>query len=201
MIPSKLLDSIKDQARKLKHRRSIRLNGYDYSQGGAYFVTICTYQREWLFGKITHGEMKLNNLGEIVRDEWLRTSEIRPNVILDEYVIMPNHLHGIIIIKNDGGRGTLQCAPTVERFGKPTRNSIPTIVRLLKSTTTKHINEFRKMLGFPVWQRNYYEHIIRNERDLNRIRKYIINNPSLWLFDGENPDRIVEIKQPNSSIW
>jgi len=177
------------------HRRSIRLKRYDYTQPGAYFITICTHNRQCLFGKVVNGEMLLNALGEIVRDEWRHTAEIRPNVGLDAFVIMPNHIHGVIVIHADTRRGTLQRAPTIEQhvptteqFGKPTSNSIPTIIRLFKSAVTKRINEMRGTPGIPVWQRNYYEHIVRNDGELNRIRKYIINNPLKWEFDHENPN-------------
>jgi REP element-mobilizing transposase RayT len=123
--------------------------------------------------------MKLNESGKIVYDEWLNTAAIRAKVIVDEFIVMPNHLHGILIIV-DNGRGTLQRAPTKEQFGKPVSNSIPTIVRLFKSTTTKQINQLHNNHGYPVWQRNYYEHIIRNEKELNKIREYIVNNTLKW---------------------
>lgn len=173
------------------HRRSIRLQGYDYSQAGAYFVTIVTQDRTCLFGGVVDGQMRLNDHGEIVREEWLRTAQMRPNVTLDAFVIMPNHVHGIIILHErttPDGRGTLQRAPTLEHFGKPTSNSIPTIVRLFKSATTKRINIARTMPGIAVWQRNYYEHIVRDEGSLNRIREYIETNPWQWAVDRENPD-------------
>lgn len=178
---------------KRHHRRSIRLAGYDYSQAGAYFVTICTQDRACLFGEIADGEMWLSNMGEIVKDEWLRTAKIRSNVELDTFVVMPNHFHGIIVLHPDG-RGTLQhastndeCVPTVEKFSKPTSNTIPTIVRLFKSATTRCINVMCNIPGVKLWQRNYYEHIIRNDESLNRIREYIVNNPLQWALDRENP--------------
>ncbi len=170
------------------HRRSIRLKGYDYSQAGAYFVTICTQNRACLFGEVVDGQMRVNELGEIVREEWLRTGQIRPNVELDAFVVMPNHIHGIIVLRGYDRRGTLQRAPTtVERFGKPTSNTIPTIVRLFKSATTKRINHLRGTPGARVWQRNYYERIIRNDDELRRIREYIANNPLQWALDRDNP--------------
>ncbi len=189
----------------MHERRSIRLQGYNYTQPGYYFVTICAHDRECIFGKIVDGQMILNEYGKIVETEWMRTAQMRANVNLDEHVIMPNHLHGIIVITDagrgalqraptnryqDSRRGTLQRAPRVEQFGKPVSNSIPTIVRLFKSTVTKQINELRKTPLAPVWQRNYYEHIIRNEDSLNRIREYIIHNPLRWMYDRENPDGI-----------
>ena len=166
------------------HRRSIRLKEYDYSQSGAYFITICVYNRECLFGEIVNGEMRLNEWGTIVENELLKTPELRPNVLLDEYVVMPNHIHGIVVIM-DNCRGVLQYAPT-RRFRSPSQ-TIGAIVRGFKSTTTKRINEMRIAPGMPVWQRNYYEHIIRNEDKLNEIREYIIGNPIKWAEDENNP--------------
>ena len=173
-----------------KHkRRSIRLREYDYSQTGGYFITICTYGGKYLFGDVVNEQMELNEYGITVKREWLKTAELRKNIVLDEYIIMPNHFHGVILIMDDG-RGTLQRAPTVEQFGKPVSNSIPTIIRLFKSTTTKQINQIRNTPAFPVWQRNYYEHIIRNEDKLYKIRQYIQNNPLKWHMDRENPERV-----------
>jgi REP element-mobilizing transposase RayT len=144
-----------------------------------------------VLGEIVDGEMQLNEAGKIVEEEWLRTPVIRTNIELDTFVIMPNHIHGIIIL-NDLGRGTSRRAPTRERFGKPTSNSIPTIIRLFKSATTKRINEINLTPGAPVWQRNYYERIIRDERELNNIREYITNNVLKWAFDSshEMPDNL-----------
>ena len=174
---------------EIHHRKSIRLKNHDYSQPGAYFVTICTYNHKCIFGYISKGEMKLNDFGKIVETEWLKTAQIRANVELDEYIIMPNHLHGIIIIV-DNCRGTTHRAPTIqahESFGKPVSGSIPTIIRGFKSTVTKQINQLRNTLGLPVWQRNYFEHVIRNEKSLHQIRYYIVNNPLQWELDNENP--------------
>ena len=168
------------------HRRSIRLKRYDYRQPGAYFVTICAQNRECLFGEIVQQEMRLNDAGRIVEDEWFRTSVVRPNVELDAFVVMPNHIHGIICIVNDG-RGTARRAPTMERFGHPIHGSLPTIICAFKSAATKRVNERRGTPGAPVWQRNYYEHVTRNESELNRIREYITGNPARWDEDIDNP--------------
>jgi putative transposase len=173
------------------HRRSIRLKDYDYSRAGAYFVTICSWNKECIFGDIVDREIRLNEFGQIVKKEWLQTGDVRQNVKLGEFIVMPNHVHGILEIA-DYGRGTLQRAPTKEQFGKPVSNSIPTIIRLFKSATTKQINIFCNTPGIPVWQRNYYEHIIRNEKELYTIREYIRNNPFKWDLDENNP---VNIKQ------
>jgi putative transposase len=175
------------------HRRSIRLPGWDYTRTGAYFVTIVTYQRETLFGAIVDGEMVLSESGRIVAEEWERTAVVRPYVRLDEFVVMPNHIHGILVITDEHGRGTATRrgmappCPYVGKFGKPIAGSLPTIVRAFKSAVAKRINERRGTPGVPVWQRNYYEHIVRNERELNAIRQYIRDNPGRWAEDAENP--------------
>jgi putative transposase len=162
------------------HRRSVRLKGHDYAQPGAYFVTVCTRDRGCLFGAIVGGEMRLNEYGMAVHGEWLNTPQLRENAALDASMIMPNHFHGIVIITD--GRGTARRAPT-EEFGKPVAHSVPTIIRAFKSASTKRINGMRKTPGAPVWQRNYYEHVIRNETELNAIREYILANPSNWTTD------------------
>ena len=170
----------------IRHRRSLRLKGYDYKQAGVYFVSMCTLNRTCFFGDIVNGEMMLNAEGQIVAEEWIKTAEIRNNIELDEWVVMPNHFHGILVINEC--RGTARRAPTVEQFGKPVSNSIPTIIRSFKSAVTKRINELRNSPGAKIWQRNYYEHIIRNEDELNCIREYITDNPLKWEFDKENPN-------------
>jgi REP element-mobilizing transposase RayT len=124
------------------HRRSIRLPEYDYSQEGAYYVTICTRDRKCLFGEITDGQMKLNRYGEIASNEWIKTGELRPYVIPDVFVIMPNHIHGVLVITDDDHcRGTMHRAPTgaSERFGKPVAGSLPTIIRCYAAAVTRQI--------------------------------------------------------------
>ena len=170
---------------KKYRRKSVRLKQYDYSHAGGYFITICTYNKECLFGEVINGEMRITEYGNIVRDEWLKAEKLREYVKLDRYVVMPNHFHGIIIIYNDN-EGTARCAPT-SRFGKIVPNSLPVIVRSFKSAVTKQINMVRKEYGKPVWQRNYYEHVIRNDEDLQQIREYVDNNPLKWELDKENP--------------
>ncbi|MFQ5779284.1 MAG: transposase [Nitrospiria bacterium] len=172
-----------------QNRRSIRLKGYDYRQAGAYFVTVSTQNRECLFGDIADGEMVLNDAGRMVETVWEETPKLRPNIALDEFVVMPNHVHGIVTII-ETCRGVLQYAPTqsnTPKFRSPTQ-TIGAIIRGFKSAATKRINEMRHTPGAKLWQRNYYEHIIRNKNELNRIREYIINNPMKWELDSENPD-------------
>jgi putative transposase len=181
------------------HRRSIRLKGYDYAQSGAYFVTLCAHQRACLFGEIVVGarravpdlgtpEMILNGFGNIVVLEWLKTATIHSRIELGEFVVMPNHFHGILILHND--TGTARRAPTMERFGKPIAGTVPTIIRSFKSAVTKCANEIRNTPGVSIWQRNYYEHIIRNDADHSNIAEYIVNNPLRWAEDSLHPDAV-----------
>jgi putative transposase len=174
-----------------KKRRPLRLKEYSYSQPGAYFVTVCTKNKQCIFGKIYNEEMKLSDKGEIVKKEWLKTAVIRPYVRLDQFVVMPNHFHAILWIEKDD-RGTARCAPTISRFGKLQSESLSSIIRAFKAAVTKNINILCKRSGLPIWQRNYYEHVIRDESALNRIREYIINNPCSWELDRENPGRTGE---------
>lgn len=169
----------------IHHRRSIRLKGYDYSQTGLYFITICCESREHRFGKIENDEMVLNAHGKIAHNEWSRTPQLRPNVELYEFVIMPNHMHGIIRLL---GRGELH-SPNVSpdkkgEYNSPLRSpsqTIGAIVRGYKSSVTKQFG----LLGFgeKIWQRNYHEHIIRDEQAYQTISSYIINNPANWNAD------------------
>ena len=171
------------------HRRSIRLPGYDYSQAGYYFVTICCYQRQRLFGKIVNGAMQLNQYGEIVENEWIKSAVIRPDIKLDKYIVMPNHFHGIVII-NPVGANSSSPLPLMSIQTRPSMKprSLSSIMAGFKSAVTKQINIIRNAPGTPVWQRNYYEHIIRNENALNNIRQYIVNNPLSWHIDQLHPD-------------
>ncbi len=182
------------------HRKSVRLKEYDYSKPNAYFITICTYNKECILGTITNGEMRLNEYGKIVENEWLKTPAIRTYVLLDKYIIMPNHIHGIIIIDSRdtvpvSPRATVEVAesrvphvPPFEQFGRPTSHSIPTIIRSFKAATTKQIREIQKTHRQAIWQPRFYEHIIRNPHELDQTREYIIYNPLKWALDSENPD-------------
>lgn len=174
-------------ARRSPTRQSIRIAGYDYTLAGAYFITICTHQRENLFGEIGDSQMKLNEMGMVVKQEWEKSPVLRPYIELGEFAIMPNHFHGIIWILDDS-TGTARRAPTnnpptIEQFGKPVSGSIPTIVRAFKSAVTRQINLIRQTPGAPVWQRNYYEHIIRDDKSYNQIAQYILDNPAKWEAD------------------
>ena len=178
----------------IHHRRSIRLRGYDYAKSGKYFITLCSYERARLFGEVINGCMILSELGRIVTEEWLRTPVIRSNVELGEFILMPDHFHGIILILEERNgehvgansyspRQSSQFAPTVTPFRSPS-NTIGAIIRGFKGSTTKRVNEMRGTPGVHLWQRNYYDHIIRNEYELDQIRKYMRLNPSRWASGG-----------------
>jgi REP element-mobilizing transposase RayT len=155
------------------HRRSIRLQGYDYSLAGAYYVTIVTHGRKHLFGNIANGKMQLNRFGQIVQSAWYDLPGHYRHVELAAFCIMPNHVHAIIVLTDHAVDGYK-------------RHPLSEIVRAFKSFSARRINALRKMQGLPVWQRNYYEHIIRNEQDYLSKTTYILNNPLNWEADEEN---------------
>ncbi|MBL8076945.1 MAG: hypothetical protein JNM55_03205 [Anaerolineales bacterium] len=170
---------------KIHHRRSIRLKGYDFSQAGAYFVTIVAWQREMLFGDIVNGKMVLNDFGKTVSEKWQWLETQYEYVELGVWIVMPNHFHGILVIRDDG-RGGSRSAPTPPIKHKP----LGGLIGAFKTVSTKQINLLRGTEGQVVWQRNYYEHIIRNEPEMDRISRYIESNPSRWPDDEENPNII-----------
>ena len=205
------------QSHRFHDRRSIRLKGYDYSADGLYFITICTKERNHYFGRVIDGKMVLNERGQIVKNEWLNTINVRKDeVILHEYIVMPNHFHAIIEICRRGVSHTPQIhtpqshtpqshtpddglttsdrgvcdtidrgvCDTIDRgvCNTPLRSpskTLGSIIRGFKSAVTKQI-------GFPVWQRNYHEHIIRNTNAFTKISNYILNNPAQWHCDMFN---------------
>lgn len=172
---------------EIHHRHSIRLKDYDYTQAGEYFITICSWNRECLLGEIKDGKMVLNEMGNRVVFTWKDLPNHNPYIVLDEFIVMPNHVHGIIMITDIVGADSGPAPTNVDK-----RHGLPEIVRQFKTFSSKRINQIRNTPGVPVWQRNYYEHIIRNEDELNKIREYIINNPLKWAEDENNP---VNIKQ------
>jgi putative transposase len=181
------------------NRRSLRLPGYDYTQPGAYFVTMVTQERAMILGKISDACVQLSPLGMIVEEELIRTQQIRPDVEIDAYIIMPNHIHAIFVInenslthheaerqskKSDSDNvGAHSCAP----LRRPSR-SLGSIIAGFKSVTTKRCNILRQTYNASIWQRSFHEHIVRSEADLNAIRAYIEANPLQWGQDRENPD-------------
>lgn len=169
------------------HRRSIRLKGYDYTSPGMYFITVCTHQRQCLFGAIVDGEMELNDFGQIAVDCWQQIPKHFPKVCLDRFIVMPDRIHSILVIIDNDMDMAMSC-PYEARFGLPIAGSLPTILGSFKSATTKRINISRNSPGNPVWQRNYYENIIRDSAALLKIREYIQTNPLLWHLDSLHPN-------------
>jgi REP element-mobilizing transposase RayT len=167
------------------HRRSIRLRYRDYSIPGAYFITICIRNHKCLFGKIKDGKMILNDAGKIAEMCWREIPRHYPHAMVDAYIIMPNHVHGIIIIDTDvGAIHELPLHNQIIQNMKFRRNMlIPKIIGRFKMNTAKQINTIRQTPAIPLWQRNYYEHIIRNETELNKTREYIHNNSLNWESD------------------
>lgn len=161
---------------EIKNRKPIRLKNYDYSEPGYYFVTVCVKDRECCFGEIVNGEMALNKCGKIVDQQWQWLKQNFPYVDLDTFVIMPNHFHGILII-NDVGTGL---DPSLQKI-LPLSN----IIGAFKTTSSKKIHA-AGFLDFS-WQRSFYDHVIRKDESLDKIRKYILNNPRQWDLDKENP--------------
>lgn len=183
---------------KTYHRRSIRLNGYDYTQNGNYFLTICTRNRECLFGDVRDGKMYLSNYGGLVNECWQEIPIHFPQIVLHEYVIMPNHVHGIIEINNPQstganmgvctnavgvganvvGVGANNYSPLRTPQSRPcgTSRTVGSVVRGFKIGVTKQ-------MGFSPWQRNYYEHIIRNDESYQNIVQYMAQNPLKWEED------------------
>jgi putative transposase len=171
-----------------RSRRSIRLKEYDYSQAGAYFVTVCTHRKTILFGNIVGGEIRLNTFGLIVKECWEDLPQHYYFLKLDVFIVMPNHIHGILMLTDHPNVGAgFKPAPTIKR------HALSEIVRALKTFSSRRINEIRKTPGIPVWQRNYYEHVIRNEIDLEETREYIENNPLKWLEDEYYPTNTQKI--------
>lgn len=167
-------------------RKLNRLKGFNYSQSGYYFITVCTQNRLECFGNIDDGVNILNEFGNIVNNQWLWLSEQYSYIKLDEFIIMPNHVHGIVLIENDDhGRDNPRIVPTTTtNIYHRRHNLLSKTINAFKTTSSKMLhqnglNEFK-------WQRSFYDHIIRNEKSLIHIREYIINNPLNWDLDSEN---------------
>jgi REP element-mobilizing transposase RayT len=180
-----------DENTKLPQRRSVRLKRFDYSQPGLYFVTICARNRRCLFGKVENEKVRLNVLGQIVEQAWLEIPRHFPNVELHAYVVMPNHLHGILAIHKRARHAVpLRGAPAhAEAFGTPVRGSLATIVRSFKSAVSKRARGIRNFTRKPILQRGYYEHLLRDAEDFANATRYILENSKAWTFDKENPQR------------
>lgn len=194
------------------HRRSIRLKGYDYTQAGAYFVTMCAHGRECLFGDIANGVVRLNDCGRIAAAGWNALPRHFAHATLDAFVIMPNHLHGLVLLSAQGKGETFAGRPS-DRAGAGAANASPqrpngtqpgslgAILQNFKSISTRKINTLRATPGAPVWQRNYYERIVRDDRALNAIRHYIANNPLKWALDRDNPTLSRPLAATTDEYW
>jgi REP element-mobilizing transposase RayT len=191
------------------HRRSIRLPAYDYAQAGAYFVTVCTQNRECLLGEVVEGAMVLNEPGRMVETVWRELPQQYPGVEVDTFVVMPNHVHGIIMLVGAGpcacpdNPGRSRQVPGQPRGVAPTATmSLPDVLHRFKSLTTaryRHGVLEDRWPPFPhrLWQRNYYEHVIRNDEELNHIRQYIADNPAHWEEDRDNPNNVGAVREPS----
>ncbi len=179
----------------IHRRRSIRLRGYDYAQAGFYFVTICVRDRECMFGETVDNDVRLSKYGTLVAQAWEDLPNHYPHIELDRFVVMPNHFHGIVVLTPVGvglESAHSDVRSTVRAGLKPAptkRHGLPEIVRGFKTFSARRINEIRQTPGTSVWQRNYYEHVIRDESDYNRIAEYIANNPQRWVEDSLHPDK------------
>ena len=181
-----------DEHNELRRRDSLRLPSWDYASEAWYFVTICTHRRELLFGEIVDGQMVLHEFGEIVHEEWKRSAEIREELNLDSYIVMPNYLHGIVIFNPvDQTQPERSHRPRVGAHGRAPLHRLPrtlgSFIAGFKSRATKQINERRGTPGSAVWQRGFYDHVIRDQTDLARIRRYIRLNPMRWSLDRYHP--------------
>jgi putative transposase len=181
---------------KNKYRiESIRLKGYDYSTDGYYFVTICTFNNESLLGKIEEGKMALNRFGIIVEQCWNDLSNHYSNIVLDDFVFMPNHFHGIVIIDNKRllQRNTkntfveMGLKPISTNSENKIQHGLSEFIRALKTFSSRRINEIRGTIGTPVWQSGFYDHIIHGDDELNLVRQYISENPENWGKDELYP--------------
>ena len=176
----------------IHHRRSIRLDGYDYSLGGAYFFTVVAQDRECLFGHVEAEEMRHNPAGEMIVDAWRGLTARFPSLLLDAFVAMPNHVHGVVVLDQSDRRFSAAARSGPDGPRTPELPTLGEVVGAFKSTTTVHYSRQVVQNGWQpfrvrLWQRNFYERIIRNRRELDAIRQYIAENPLKWHLDQENP--------------
>jgi len=203
-------------SKNLPRRKSLRLRDHDYAAPGGYFVTICTQGKRCVFGRIEAGKMQLNPAGQAVQQAWLGLPQRFPSLYLDTFVVMPNHMHGVLVFvgaglappaaaspitivgakmllfansKDSAPAGVLAATSAGGASPAPTGRSfaLRDVVRAFKSISTIAVNRAQRRRGVQLWQRNYYEHIVRNGDDLDNIRRYVFDNPLRWDLDPENP--------------
>lgn len=175
------------------HRRSVHLRQYDYRTAGAYFVTLCTADRSLLFGEVADDQVRLTTCGHLVGACWVWLAEQYSYLKLDAWTLMPNHLHGVLVISEvPAVAGAVRRYSTLRQQGGPPTitKSLGRLIGAFKTVSTKRVNVLRGTPGEVVWQRDYYEHVVRGERELDRIRQYIADNPRRWAMDRENPSRV-----------
>lgn len=176
---------------QLPHRRrSIRLRGHDYSSRASYYVTICAFDRQHIFGRIERDKMVLSDFGRVVADRWQWLGSHFEGIVLDEWVVMPNHLHGIVVYPDtkttETGRGGSRAALAPSTIVTDRRKPLGGLIGAFKTVTTKEINQLRQALGSVVWQRDFWDHIIRDDLELESIRSYIAGNVANWETDDLN---------------
>jgi len=177
----------------LPDRRSVRMRTYDYATAGIYFVTICTHGKKCMLGRVQEDRAVLSRTGAVVEEHWRAIPEHNPGVELDAFVVMPNHLHGLIILPK--ARRAQHAVPLRNKnilvpertFGALQPRELPTLVRSFKAACTRRVNQLRGAPGQPLWQRGYHEHVVRGDDDLEQLQRYIAENPLRWALDRENP--------------
>ena len=193
----------KDQTDHWRNRRSIRLQEYDYSQPGVYYTTVCTRDRECLFGNVLDGQMPLNEAGQIIQSVWNGLPQFYEGIELDVFIIMPNHVHGVIVLRAVVGAIHESPLQSIRESSAPIpitdrrQMLLSKVIGRFKMVSAKRINGLRQSRGSALWQRNYYEHIVRGDESLKRIRQYIIDNPAQWESDRENP-AVTPSQKPNA---
>ena len=173
--------------KKHPQRKSPRLPGYDYRQEGAYFVTICTHQRLQIFGSVVNEAIQLSDIGKIAYDLWTTIPEHHTNIILDAYVVMPNHMHGIVFITDqptiDMTHTSFAAHETRTQHNGMRSRTLGAVIGSYKSAVSRKINQVTGLVAPIVWQSSFHDHIIRNDESLNRIREYVYTNPMRWAED------------------
>jgi REP element-mobilizing transposase RayT len=162
---------------RLPARRSIRLKDFDYGSSAGYVVTICSHRRKQIFGVIRDDQVELSPLGRVLEEEWLRSAEIRTSILLNQFIVMPNHFHGIVIVTADTDRGR----GAVGESG-PSR-TLAALVRGFKSACAARVKKEPLGVELPVWQRGYYDRVIRDDAELDKFARYIVSNPEQWELD------------------
>jgi putative transposase len=191
------------QDSQLPNRKSIRWRGYDYSSAGIYFVTICAFERRSIFGSISSGVINPSLIGRIVSEHWFDLPKHFVGLELDAFVVMPNHIHGILLLnslkssvieKPASGDAVVGAGPRPARR----RPKLPDIIGEFKRFSALKINSTRGITGQPVWQRNYFERVVRDGKEMEKVQRYIGENPMRWEFDRENPEAV---KPERLEIW